>query len=47
MSTRGLALADKVGRELFASAATTDIAPGVESSQKRRRLKRIESRARL
>jgi len=47
VSTRGLALADKVGRELFASAATTDIAPGVESSQKRRRLKRIESRARL
>ena len=47
VSTRVLALADKVGRELFASAAMPDAVPVEESSQKKRRRRRIETRARL
>ena len=48
VSTRVLALADKVGRELFANAAVKDVAPiGEEDLEKKRRQRRIESRAKL
>ena len=46
VSTRVLALADKVGRELYASAAMSLAADDGSSPRKRRR-KEIRTRARL
>jgi len=47
VSSRVLALANKVGRELFASAAITNAPPVLEDPHKKRRQKSIDSRARL
>ncbi len=47
VSTRVLALANKVGRELFASAAIASATPFIEDPHKKRRQKSIDSRARL
>lgn len=47
VSSRVLKLADMVGKDLFASAATPDAQPVIESAQRKRRRKRIEMRARL
>ncbi|KAL8820365.1 MAG: hypothetical protein Q9191_007533 [Dirinaria sp. TL-2023a] len=47
VSSRVLKLADIVGKDLFASAATPDAQPVIESTQPNRSRKRIEMRARL
>lgn len=47
VSTRVLALANKVGRELFASAAIANAPTVLEDPHKKMRRKSIDSRARL
>lgn len=47
VSSRVLKLADMVGRDMFATAATPNAQPVAESAQPRKRRKRIEMRARL
>jgi len=47
VSTRVLALANKVGRELFSKAAIANATPVLEDPHKKRRQKSIDSRAKL
>jgi hypothetical protein len=47
VSTRVLALANKVGRELFPKAAIANVPPVLDDPHKKRRQKSIDSRARL
>ena len=47
MSTRVLSLADKVGRELFASAGTVNMSHIDQNLHRSRRRKEIQTKARL